>query len=103
MINMFKKYSTRDGREVRIYAADGQKDNPVHGAVLSIEGWDCYTWSARGLYQSSEFSRHDLIETREKHKQMVWVNIYAHQISTHYLNKDLADAYAEIMTMANST
>ena len=33
MIDMSKKYRTRDGREVRIYAVDGAKDYPVDVAV----------------------------------------------------------------------
>ena len=33
MIDMKKKYRTKDGREVRIYATDGVGHYPVHGAV----------------------------------------------------------------------
>jgi hypothetical protein len=33
MIDINKKYRTRDGREVRIYATDGDGDPLTHGAI----------------------------------------------------------------------
>ena len=33
MIDINKKYRTRNGREVRIYATDGWSASPVHGAI----------------------------------------------------------------------
>jgi len=56
MININKKYTTRDGREVRIYATDGVGLYPIHGAFLNFNGstddksWSFGTWTNNGLY-----------------------------------------------------
>jgi hypothetical protein len=50
-IEMGKKYRTRDGREVRIYAVTHGGDQEVVGAVLnSPGGWVIEEWSALGDY-----------------------------------------------------
>ena len=41
MIDITKKYRTRDGREVRIYATDGADPYPVHGAIKNSDGEWC--------------------------------------------------------------
>lgn len=63
-ISMDKKYTTRDGREVRIYALDGIGVYPVHGAVKVDDGWSVSTWASSGATYSSEVgvSQGDLIE-----------------------------------------
>lgn len=43
MISMDKKYKTRCGREVRIYALDGCGHFPVQGAILTESGWCQYS------------------------------------------------------------
>lgn len=46
-----KFYQTRDGRKVRIYATDGQKDGyPIHGAVLYVNGWEVAGWHSDGTW-----------------------------------------------------
>ena len=55
-ISMDKKYRTRDGREVRIYAVDGYRDYPIHGAIMD-DGWCVHYWSEKG---KAELSRFDL-------------------------------------------
>ena len=75
MIDINKKYRTRDGREVRIYATDGADDFPVHGAIKDLNEavWRSYCWKSDGFSVYSEFY---LIEVRPSHKRMVWLNMY---------------------------
>lgn len=76
MIDMTRKYRTRDGRDVRIYARDGGGDRSIHGASRTTAGeWIAYVWTSEGNYFSDCDSRHDLIEVRENHKQTVWVTL----------------------------
>ena len=78
MISMDKKYMTRDGREVRIYAVDGGGIYSVHGAhrVGSFE-WKSACWTQAGDFQN-QFTRsdNDLIEVRPRVQREVWVNVY---------------------------
>lgn len=72
MIDKEKQYRTRDGREVRIYATDGDTEMPIHGAIKTERGWEHYGWGRNGggiLYQS------DLIEIRPRIKREYWVNV----------------------------
>lgn len=51
MIRMDGKYRTMEGHDVRIYALDGEKRWPVHGAFKSLgttEGWIPTAWSDLG-------------------------------------------------------
>jgi hypothetical protein len=76
MIDINKKYRTRDGREVRIYATDGGGYWPIHGAIqLSCSGWSPASWDDDGNAFNS-FHRDNLIEVRPRHKRTVWVNVY---------------------------
>jgi hypothetical protein len=54
MIDMTKKYQTRSGLPVRIYATDGAGRYPVHGAIKWDGGWDDNTWCADGSYADGE-------------------------------------------------
>lgn len=47
-IDLKKKYRTRDGREVRVYATDGIGTMCVHGATLDPDGWILRQWDAFG-------------------------------------------------------
>jgi hypothetical protein len=77
MIDITKKYRTRDGREVRIYATDGRGIYPVHGAVKVEGGWLPYTWKATGVEGVNNVNDvNDLIEVRPRHKRTVWLNVY---------------------------
>lgn len=90
MIDINKKYRTRDGQEVRIYATDGEHGELVHGAVNhSQHGWQSMIWFANGNYLEDEESDFDLIEVRSRHKRTVWVNVYEKSIS-HWDSKELA-------------
>ena len=74
MIELGKKYQTRDGREVRVYAVDGGGVYPTHGAYLCGEGWIHETWTTEGLASVSCRSRADLIEV--KPERTMWINVY---------------------------
>jgi hypothetical protein len=62
MIDINKKYRTRDGREVRIYATDGAYSRTLHGAVKNSEGWHCMTWKSCGSVSSLSQALSDLVE-----------------------------------------
>jgi hypothetical protein len=65
MIDITKKYRTRDGREVRIYATDGGGNRPVHGAVINHGEWFMCHWSAKGkAFPDHERRSDDLIEVK---------------------------------------
>jgi hypothetical protein len=74
VIDINKKYRTRDGREVRIYATDGVEGEKVHGSVKRSYGWCAETWPINGLH--SVDSSLDLFEVCPRHKRTVWLNVY---------------------------
>ena len=82
MIDINKKYMTRDGREVRIYATDGGAGSPIMGAVFYTtpngqSWWDSARWTEDGRYDyHGRETKTDLIEVRPRHKRTVWVNVY---------------------------
>ena len=76
MIDINKKYQTRDGREVRIYATDGGgPKKPVHGAVKEKDGWYMLAWSKNGVVSNIDRNL-DLIEVRPRHKRTVWLHVW---------------------------
>ena len=95
MIDINKKYRTRDGREVRIYAMDGYGSYSVHGAVLTEEGWFPRCWTEHGELSHARLahSAHDLIEVCPRHKRTVWLNVYEDG-PREWRNKKDADKYA---------
>jgi hypothetical protein len=62
MIDITKKYETREGYEVRIYATDGCGDDPVHGAIKFYDGWYMAKWTATGKKNLNEYDDDDLFE-----------------------------------------
>lgn len=78
MIDINKKYRTRDGREVRIYAVDGGGMHPVHGSVLMNNGWHSVIWQSDG---SITFHNQpvDLVEVKPRIKRTMWLNLYARE------------------------
>jgi hypothetical protein len=73
MIDMSKKYRTRAGREVRIYAVDAGGEYPIHGATLEMDTvakWEPEEWTPCGkCYLEGPQSLHDLVEAKAE----VWV------------------------------
>ena len=80
MIDIHKKYTTKDDKEVRIYATDGIGLYPIHGAVLNYagstndQGWSVGTWTNDGLYDiAAPNSSLNLVEVWvPKDKEPVW-------------------------------
>lgn len=91
MIDITKKYKTRDDREVRIYATDGGGSRPVHGAVINHGEWFLRHWSAKGTaFPDHGHCSDDLIEVKQRIKREVWVNVYEDECVA-WPTKELAD------------
>jgi hypothetical protein len=76
MIDINKKYRTRCGREVRIYATDGSGEWTVHGAIQGKNGqWYPHIWLSNGAHLSYCDHDNDLIEVLRL-KRTLWVNVY---------------------------
>lgn len=67
MIDINKKYKTRDGREVRIYATDGSGGFSVHGAIKRDDGWGSpLVWAKDGRFNLDvDEQPMDLVEVSE--------------------------------------
>lgn len=98
-ISMDKKYRTRDGHEVRIYAVDGVGCCAVHGAILQEEitgvrsgqpgkEWCVTVWGPDGLHIDSKF---DLIEVKPRIQRTIWMNVYEDAFFS-YFDKESADS-----------
>jgi len=81
-ISMGKQYRTRGGREVRIYAVDGDSTAcRVHGAIKWDQGWVQHDWHETGFYyDNEEKSIYDLIEVKPRIQREYWVNVYQNNI-----------------------
>ena len=93
MIDINKKYRTRDGREVRIYATDGRDFYPIHGAIHQGDGWQYNCWTKDGghsLNKTTCYEGSDLIEVRPRHKRTVWLNFYDDGTQTSHHNLEEA-------------
>ncbi len=89
MISKDKKYRTRDGRPVRIYATDGEGSNAVHGAILHNGTWIVHTWRADGGF-AGLYTKMDLVEVKPRIKRTVWLNVYPDNVFI-YSNRESAD------------
>ncbi len=66
IIEMNKKYKTRNGQDVRIYAVDGIGRYSVHGAVDVGDGYLMRKWTVDGYKHSDEEEDcDDLVEVKE--------------------------------------
>ena len=101
MIDINKKYHTRDGREVRIYATDGLGPCRVHGAIF--EGsryWRIETWWDDGQLLGTMQSDSDLIEVRPRHKWTAWLNIYGPESFTSHISREQAEDEQDVNRIA---
>lgn len=77
MIDKNKTYKTKNGKEVRIYATDGEGPYPIHGAYKVGEGWVGTKWTEEGLLVIGDLNHSlDLVEGKPRVKKTVWVNVY---------------------------
>lgn len=76
MIEKSKRYRTRKGWEVEIYATGRGGPFPVHGAFLHpVHGvWVNTAWTENGAAACNGVSDFDLIEVKPRIKG--WVNLY---------------------------
>lgn len=88
-ISMDKQYRTRDGREVRIYAIDGKRPYPIHGAYFFDGEWILCRWYADGgcwgdpdLY---------LVEVKPRIQREYWVSVYRKRVSGLFETKEQCD------------
>ncbi len=89
-ISKEKQYTTRDGREVRIYATDGVGEYPVHGALKRSDGWVSATWGSRGhVLKPYRESPEDLIEVKPRKKIERWILVDEHGFVTVHTAKPL--------------
>ncbi len=77
MIDINKKYQTRGGQDVRIYATDGNANCPVHGAIKTRSNtWAHHAWLLNGQWLGSNIPHdNDLVEISQRYKQVAWLNI----------------------------
>ena len=91
MIDIDKKYRTRDGREVHIYATDCDNSGSVHGAIKGATGWNPGTWMRDGSWANFEGAL-DLIEVKPRIRRTLWINVYEREDRPS--TKEEADSYA---------
>lgn len=95
-IDINKKYTTRDGRQVRLFTTESPDPMfPVCGALNKDGEWTNQSWSGDGEFLSNtQASDFDLIEAKEKIKLTGFLNVYTGMQGQHYLsihpNKALA-------------
>lgn len=92
MIELGKKYRTRDGREVRIYAVDGSGMYPVHGASNRPAGWCLERWTNTGeLWANGKEDPYDLIEVQPERWHPIVVTLgNPYVLPKHYPTKESA-------------
>jgi len=76
MIDLTKKYRTRDGREVTLISDKGRGDFPIVGYLKGREA--PAIWTQDGRYTLAGDMCSDLIEVKEMKK--VWVNLYVNEV-----------------------
>ena len=85
-IDINKKYRTRAGQEVRIYATDAGGQWPIHGAVKDDRYlvWIAKSWSEKGQYLYRDCH---LVEVKPRIQQTIYLNIYDGYTSISYSEK----------------
>lgn len=101
LIDPAKKYTTRDGRAVRIYATDAGGEYPIHGAIKNGDEWKGCDWSTTGQrHLTIPQTSSDLIEVKPEREG--WVNVYAapagspFSVGVAYADKQDADAQTAV-------
>ena len=76
-IQLDKQYKTRDGREVKIHAIDGPKDNyPVVASVRDADKalWSACTFTKEGVFCLKNCHKLDLIEVVPIWEGEIWID-----------------------------
>jgi hypothetical protein len=92
-IDINKKYRTKSGEDVQIYAIHEDGPFPVHGAIKKAYGWEMVTWTKSGSQFDPE---EDLVEfeVKPRIKRRFWVNVYPDHCCGAYREKRHADEMA---------
>ena len=77
MIDINKKYRTRDGHEVRIYSIDANNLDTVHGAHLHKGQWMVASWGMNGARCEYEETSMDLVEVKPRIQKTVWLSFWS--------------------------
>jgi len=93
-IDITRKYRTRDGREVRIYATGVGRRYLVQGAVRRNGRWVLRSWDNLGHIRIGDQSEYDLIEVRPRIKRTVWLGLYSDNVVAYSDQKDAIDSDA---------
>lgn len=73
-IDIAKKYQTRDGRDVRIYAVANEQTSGIHGAVENKNIFYMHSWNDDGIsHRSKDF---DLIEVKPRVQKRGYIGIF---------------------------
>lgn len=99
MIDLAKKYRTRDGREAKVFMVDAGTSHPVIAAYRDSDAgiWWSLHFTAEGRVSQSRTDPRDLIEVRPRIQREVWVNVYPEPLqamSWLFLTRELADSAA---------
>ena len=102
MIDINKKYRTRNGREVRIYATDHTSSEfTVGGAVREENGWAVHSWTADGRYFiGPSLLNDDLVEVKPRIQRTVWLNVYLDYAVCQGSREDADDACDSLTRIA---
>lgn len=93
------EYTTRDEREVRIYATDAGGVFPVHGAYKTNDRWTINYWRANGkILSSGEDHPMDLIPKPKVRKLDVWLNVDDNGYVESFRDRRAADMKAVMKT-----
>jgi len=94
-IDINKKYRTKNGFAVRIYATDGAGTYSVHGAILKNGEWGSTRWNKYGVDIYGSHDGDNLVEVKRRIKRTYWYNVYENPTDTNlHLAKCLADENA---------
>jgi hypothetical protein len=99
VISKDKKYRTRDGREVRIYATDAGPRYPIHGAFLLDGEWLHESWTIDGENVIEANSPSDLVEVKPRIQRVAWLNVYPEAACLYY-SRAMADQAAFDLRLA---
>ena len=96
MIELGKKYQTRDGCEVRIYAVDAGGQTPVHGAIKRNDVWVVTAWTKEGCW-STGYSINNLVEVKPRIQREVLVNVFRHDDGAEFFEACESKANADLI------
>jgi hypothetical protein len=95
MIDIAKKYKTRDGRDVVLYTTTREGIWPVVGDIVKDSGLRLQFWDKFGNCYPGYKTASDLVEVKPINVYERWVNIYPSGKSISWLSRQDADDNGE--------